>query len=167
MAFSVAKLNFHTLGMLSFDSFLCFSLLKMIYFVKYYTFEPFDGACSVTVKCKKIKKKKKLVFKWPRGSRLPCWFGCKEVDLVFVRERGGWVLSRLRMRVKALLRFFKKKRKKAQLVTISGKGAGGGGVGRIRGVSFLSMPPSVAHRLLPPLCQRVSEWSRCGSGSVG
>lgn len=87
-------------------------------------------------------------------------------DLVFASSLG--LITRLTARKSLAALLLKKKRGGgAQLVTISGKGAGGGGVGRIRGVSFLSMPPSVAHRLLPRLCQRVSAWSRCGSVSAG
>ncbi len=60
--------------------------------------------------------------------------------------------------------------KKAQLVAISETGAGGGG---IRGVAFLSMPPSLAHRL-PPfvsgyvcVCERERERVCVSGGTAG
>lgn len=55
-------------------------------------------------------KEEKKAFRWPRKSHLPCGFKCKEGDLVSVRERDGCVLSR----VKASLRFCKKKKGKTK-----------------------------------------------------
>lgn len=84
----------------------------------------------------------KCLWRLPLENLMTAWLSC------------GW------MRPNASMRFLEK----AQLVAISGTGAGGGG---IWGVAFQSMSPSLAHRLSPTTSgERAREIGHCGSGSV-